>query len=113
MISMLSAVSTASTLLKKYDVPGPRYTSYPTIVYWDDDPTVDEWTASVGRALDQTEADAGGAALYIHVPFCRSLCTYCGCNTRITRHTESAKPYVSTLLKEWSLYRRQLNREQP
>jgi oxygen-independent coproporphyrinogen III oxidase len=110
---MQTTISAASELLKKYDVPGPRYTSYPTIVYWDDDPTVEEWTASVARALDETEARGRGAAIYIHIPFCRSLCTYCGCNTRITRHTEVGKPYVQTLLKEWSLYRERLNREQP
>jgi oxygen-independent coproporphyrinogen-3 oxidase len=110
---MQATTSAASELLKKYDVPGPRYTSYPTIVYWDDDPTVEEWTRSVARALDETEAQGSGAAIYIHVPFCRSLCTYCGCNTRITRHAEVAKPYVQTLLKEWSLYRERLNRKQP
>jgi len=110
---MQATTSVASELLKKYDVPGPRYTSYPTIVYWDDDPTVEEWTQSVARALDETESQGSGAAIYIHVPFCRSLCTYCGCNTRITRHTEVAKPYVQTLLKEWSLYRERLNRERP
>ena len=110
---MQAAVSAASELLKKYDVPGPRYTSYPTIVYWDDDPTAEEWTASVARSLDETESLGSGAAIYVHVPFCRSLCTYCGCNTRITRHTEVAKPYVQTVLQEWALYRERLNREQP
>jgi oxygen-independent coproporphyrinogen-3 oxidase len=108
-----AAITTTSELLKKYDVPGPRYTSYPTIVYWDDNPTVEDWTASVAQALDETEQTGGGAALYVHVPFCRSLCTYCGCNTRITHHAEVAKPYVQTVLKEWSLYRESLNREQP
>jgi len=110
---MQAAVSTASSLLKKYDVPGPRYTSYPTIVYWDNNPTADEWMASVARALDGTECAGSGAALYIHVPFCRSLCTYCGCNTRITRHTDAGESYVKTLLREWSLYRERLDRQQP
>lgn len=110
---MQTTTSATTELLKKYDVPGPRYTSYPTIVYWDDDPTVDEWTASVGRALDETEVQGGGAAIYIHIPFCLSLCTYCGCNTRITRHKEVGRPYVQTVLKEWSLYRERLNRERP
>src|SRR4051812_8821529 len=110
---MQATISPASELLKKYDVPGPRYTSYPTIVYWDDDPTVEEWTTSVAEALDGTEALGSGAAIYIHIPFCRSLCTYCGCNTRITHHTEVAKPYVQTVLKEWALYRERLSRKQP
>jgi oxygen-independent coproporphyrinogen-3 oxidase len=110
---MQATTSATTELLEKYDVPGPRYTSYPTIVYWDDDPTVDEWIGSVAQALDVTEREGSGAAIYIHIPFCRSLCTYCGCNTRITRHTEAAKPYVQTILKEWSLYRERLNREHP
>jgi oxygen-independent coproporphyrinogen-3 oxidase len=45
-----------------------------------------------------------GAALYVHVPFCESLCTYCGCNTRITRNHKVSDPYIDTLLREWSLY---------
>src|SRR3982750_552301 len=106
-------IATATELLKKYDVPGPRYTSYPTVLYWDRNPTAEEWVKSLAEGLDETEALGGGAALYIHVPFCRSLCTYCGCNTRITRHTEAAKPYVQTVLREWSLYRERLSREQP
>jgi oxygen-independent coproporphyrinogen-3 oxidase len=110
---MAATVSTTSDLLKKYDVPGPRYTSYPTIVYWDDDPTIEDWTKSVAQSLDETEGEGSGAAIYVHVPFCRSLCTYCGCNTRITHHTEVAGPYVETVLKEWSLYRERLNRQQP
>ena len=45
-----------------------------------------------------------GAALYVHIPFCESLCTYCGCNTRITRNHGVGSPYVSSVLKEWELY---------
>jgi oxygen-independent coproporphyrinogen III oxidase len=103
----------ASTLLKKYDVQGPRYTSYPTILYWDKNPTVDGWIRSIARSLDEAEREGRGAAVYIHIPFCRSLCTYCGCNNRITRHTSLGRPYVQTVLKEWELYRERLNRQTP
>jgi oxygen-independent coproporphyrinogen III oxidase len=103
----------SSSLLKKYDVQGPRYTSYPTILYWDSNPTVDEWVESIGRGLDQAEREGSGAAIYVHIPFCRSLCTYCGCNNRITRHTEVARPYVQTILREFELYRERLNRTEP
>jgi oxygen-independent coproporphyrinogen-3 oxidase len=106
-------ISTATDLLKKYDVPGPRYTSYPTILYWDTNPSVEEWVRSVSEELDETEREGSGAAIYVHIPFCRSLCTYCGCNNRITRHTSVGLSYVNTVLKEWELYRRQLDRERP
>ena len=104
---------TTSDLLRKYDVPGPRYTSYPTILHWDNLPTIDEWLQSVSHSIDLSESHGRGAALYVHVPFCRSLCTYCGCNSRITSSTSAGGRYVQTVLREWEIYRRQLNRSQP
>lgn len=104
-------IATATELLKKYDVPGPRYTSYPTVLYWDRSPSAEEWVASLGAQLDEAEALGEGAAVYVHVPFCRSLCTYCGCNSRITQNTSVGLPYVRTVLKEWELYRLALGRE--
>ncbi len=100
----------SSDLLKKYNVPGPRYTSYPTVPYWDTNPTADQWIESIDQALREGEAQSVGAALYVHIPFCQSLCTYCGCNTRITRNSEVGKPYVDTVLKEWDLYLTRLGR---
>lgn len=91
-------------LLVKYDVPGPRYTSYPTVPCWGATPTEREWVESVRAAL------RGPAAVYIHVPFCRSLCTYCGCNTRITRKAVGG-PYVGTLLAEAGLLAQRLGVE--
>jgi oxygen-independent coproporphyrinogen-3 oxidase len=105
-------ITTATDLLKKYDVPGPRYTSYPTVLYWKQTPTADEWFASVARGLDEAEWTGEGAALYVHVPFCRSLCTYCGCNSRITCNTSVGGPYVRNVLREWALYRARLGRAQ-
>jgi oxygen-independent coproporphyrinogen-3 oxidase len=103
-------MSESSELLKKYNVPGPRYTSYPTVPYWAQTPTEEQWVRSIAQALDESESQGIGAALYIHIPFCESLCTYCGCNTRITRKHEVGKPYIYTLLKEWDLYLSRLNR---
>ena len=103
-------IATTSDLLKKYDVPGPRYTSYPTVLHWDTNPDPAAWLASVSRELDESELEGRGTALYVHVPFCRSLCTYCGCNNRITQKKTVGLPYVLTVLKEWELYRRQLDR---
>lgn len=106
-------IATTSELLKKYDVAGPRYTSYPVILYWDTEPTVGRWLESTRESLRLAERGATGAAIYVHVPFCQSLCTYCGCNSRITRSTSIGKAYVRTVLKEWELYRQQLGRSAP
>lgn len=105
-------IATEKDLLKKYDVPGPRYTSYPVIVYWDAQPTVEEWIQSVAGSLSSGQK-ATGAAIYVHVPFCRSLCTYCGCNSRITANTSIGSAYVDTVLKEWEIYRERLQLSRP
>ena len=101
---MKPASSGLTTLLRKYNVPGPRYTSYPTVPYWAESPTEDQWIASVSEALDESRGHGIGAAVYVHIPFCESLCTYCGCNTRITRNHAVGDPYVDSVLKEWELY---------
>ncbi|HAF15698.1 MAG TPA: oxygen-independent coproporphyrinogen III oxidase [Blastocatellia bacterium] len=106
-------IATTAGLLRKYDVPGPRYTSYPTILYWDTETTLARWLDSTARSLSLAELDGTGAAIYVHIPFCRSLCTYCGCNSRITCSTSVGKAYVRSVLKEWELYRRQLGRSAP
>jgi oxygen-independent coproporphyrinogen-3 oxidase len=96
----------ADPLVAKYDVAGPRYTSYPTVPYWERTPTEEMWIERIGHALSSSR-DAS-AALYLHIPFCRSLCTYCGCNTRITRSHSIVTPYIQALLTELDLYLRHL-----
>lgn len=88
-------------LLKKYDVQAPRYTSYPTVPYWNDSPTTEEWIRSLKAAFKQNAT----WSLYLHVPFCETLCTFCGCNTMITKNHSLENGYVNSLLKEWDLYR--------
>jgi len=106
----------ADALIAKYDVAGPRYTSYPTVPYWEAAPTESQWLEHVGRALDAADGhgpgEGHGAALYVHIPFCRALCTFCGCNTRITRSHSFVMPYVQALLAELDLYLRPLQRQQ-
>lgn len=92
-----------NNLIVKYNVPGPRYTSYPTVPHWSNAPTQDEWLNSVGMRFNETNANQG-ISIYIHLPFCESLCTYCGCNTRITKNHTVEIPYVDALLKEWGIY---------
>lgn len=88
-------------LLAKYDVPAPRYTSYPTVPYWETNPTTDQWIQHLRATLKEQE---GGWSLYLHIPFCESLCTFCGCNNIITKNHKRETPYVDLILKEWQLY---------
>ncbi len=91
-------------LVPKYNVPGPRYTSYPTVPYWD--PTGfsgPSWMESVKRSFDESNRSSG-ISLYIHLPYCESLCTFCGCHKRITRQHSVEGPYIKALLREWQLY---------
>lgn len=93
-----------NTLIRKYNVPCPRYTSYPTVPYWEDESfTYDKWTASVKKTFFESN-DSQGISLYIHLPFCESLCTFCGCNKRITKQHSAEDPYIEAVLKEWQLY---------
>ncbi|MFA7445020.1 MAG: radical SAM protein, partial [Flavobacteriaceae bacterium] len=93
-----------NTLIRKYNVPCPRYTSYPTVPYWEEDLfSYDQWTASVKKSFLESN-DSQGISLYIHLPFCESLCTFCGCNKRITKQHSVEDPYIEAVLKEWELY---------
>lgn len=92
------------SLADKYYVPAPRYTSYPTVPYWQTEPPSEEdWIKSVKHSF-QLSNQTEGISLYVHLPFCESLCTYCGCNTRITKNHNVEKPYIEALLKEWEMY---------
>ncbi|MDD0808883.1 oxygen-independent coproporphyrinogen III oxidase [Curvibacter sp. RS43] len=96
-------------LLRRFDVPGPRYTSYPTA-----DRFVEAYTeADYRQALNQRRG--GGAAalvlplsLYVHIPFCESLCYYCACNKIITKHPERADEYLRYLSREIDLHVQQI-----
>jgi len=90
-------------LLRKYNIAAPRYTSYPTVPYWDNQHFDEaQWKSRLLTAY--TEHKEEGISLYIHLPFCESLCTYCGCNTRITKNHGVELPYIDVLLKEWEMY---------
>ncbi|HEY8935672.1 MAG TPA: oxygen-independent coproporphyrinogen III oxidase [Cyclobacteriaceae bacterium] len=92
-------------LIRKYDVPVPRYTSYPTVPAWDVvNFSIRQWVSAVERTFDETN-ESKGLSLYIHLPFCESLCTYCACNTRITTNHGVEEKYIQSILTEWELYR--------
>ncbi len=100
------------SLVSKYNIPGPRYTSYPTVPYWDETGIpYSNWIESVKKSFSESNSEEG-ISLYIHLPFCESLCTFCGCNKRITKNHEVENPYISAVLKEWDLYL-QLFNEKP
>lgn len=91
-------------LIKKYNVAGPRYTSYPTVPYWENDSfSVEAWKTSLINSF-QLSNRRDGISIYIHLPYCESLCTFCGCHKRITKRHDVEQPYIETLLKEWELY---------
>lgn len=93
-----------TNLVSKYNVPGPRYTSYPTVPYWNDvEFSLKEWKQNLTRSFSESNATEG-ISLYIHLPFCESLCTFCGCNKRITKNHTVETPYLESVLKEWRLY---------
>lgn len=93
-------------LLAKYNVPGPRYTSYPTVPHWQETPpATNKWKQLVNQSLSVAN-EMGGISLYIHLPFCESLCTYCGCNKRITVNHQVERPYIDTVLAEWGIYQK-------
>ncbi|MDP9080234.1 MAG: oxygen-independent coproporphyrinogen III oxidase [Bacteroidota bacterium] len=92
-------------LTEKYNVAAPRYTSYPTMPYWDTAAfNLPDWEEAVSQTFEMTN-QRDGISLYIHLPFCENLCTYCGCNTRITKNHRVEVPYIQAVLKEWKMYR--------
>lgn len=94
----------SNLLISKYNVAGPRYTSYPTVPYWDEASfTIKKWESGLQQSFQESNTSEG-ISLYIHLPFCESLCTFCGCNKRITTRHEVESPYIDYVLKEWRLY---------
>mgnify|MGYP002630583970 CR=1 FL=1 len=93
-----------SSLVNKYNVAGPRYTSYPTVPYWNQETfSLKNWKSSLIKSFKESNSKEG-ISVYIHLPYCESLCTFCGCNKRITKQHDVESPYINAVLKEWSLY---------
>ena len=92
-------------LIEKYNRPGPRYTSYPPVPYWNQTPpTEEQW---IGHLLAKYKEEEG-VDLYVHVPYCEKLCYYCGCNRTITRNHDLEDPYLDVVISEWNLYKTRL-----
>ena len=82
------------SMIEKYNYSGPRYTSYPTALEFDDSFTEAQLLTSIKNSKSNK------LSLYIHIPFCAKLCYYCGCNKIITRHQHKADQYIDSLSKE-------------
>lgn len=101
---MTDAASTFE-LLKKYDRPGPRYTSYPTAPEFRQDFTTADYVAALTHAGQDVHA---ALSLYVHIPFCSRRCHFCGCTTVITRNDDSVRTYLTALAVELSNVKRNL-----
>lgn len=97
-----------SHLLNKYNIPVPRYTSYPTVPYWKEGLDMEKWKMIFIKEFQESNA-SHGISLYLHLPFCESLCTYCGCNKKITTNHKVEEDYLSAILNEWEMYRSWMN----
>ncbi|HRG59459.1 MAG TPA: oxygen-independent coproporphyrinogen III oxidase [Bacteroidia bacterium] len=90
-------------LIQKYNVAGPRYTSYPTVPYWEENLNQMQWLQTVKQGFNESHL-CQGISLYIHLPYCESLCTYCGCNKHITKNHAVERPHLNYIIKEWQMY---------
>ncbi|HOY94481.1 MAG TPA: coproporphyrinogen III oxidase, partial [Catalimonadaceae bacterium] len=93
-------------LLRKYSQPAPRYTSYPPVPDWETASfTEGVWKNALLQFRNSEEGNSP-AQVYIHLPYCESLCTFCACNKRITKNHQLEDPYITAVLKEWDMYRK-------
>jgi oxygen-independent coproporphyrinogen-3 oxidase len=97
-LGMLSNPHFDACLLRRYDRPGPRYTSYPTAPQFS--PDFDEQALRDAASLSNGDPIPRSLSIYVHVPFCLSPCFYCGCNRIITRDRSRAEAYLARLYRE-------------
>ena len=91
-------------LLRRFDVSGPRYTSYPTADRFVDAFAADDYALALSQRQGVSAALAVPLSLYVHIPFCESLCYYCACNKIITKHHERGAEYLRYLSREVDLH---------
>jgi oxygen-independent coproporphyrinogen-3 oxidase len=101
---MLDNITIDPLLIKKYNQPVPRYTSYPTVPFWQNEIDTGQWQKTFGEQFVAHNV-ANGMSIYVHLPFCESLCAYCGCNKKITTNHSVEETYLMAIEKEWKLYR--------
>ncbi len=106
---MLKAIQWDADLIRRYDLAGPRYTSYPTAVQFHDD----IGPFDLLHALRDSRKAGRPLSLYVHVPFCAHICYYCACNKVITKDRGRALPYLEKLEREIEIISRYIDRNQP
>jgi len=98
-------------ILERYNVPGPRYTSYPTAPEWADSFGPDDYLRTIEESNHARPYRP--VSLYMHLPFCRSLCLFCGCNVVISKDRQVAHPYIESLKWEIDQVAQRLDRSRP
>ncbi|QNG99466.1 oxygen-independent coproporphyrinogen III oxidase [Pseudomonas sediminis] len=106
---MLETIQWDADLIRRYDLAGPRYTSYPTAVQFHDD----IGPFDLLHALRDSRKAKRPLSLYVHVPFCAHICYYCACNKVITKDRGRALPYLEKLEREIEIISRYIDRNQP
>ena len=99
MVQIMKDIYWNEDLIRKYDLQGPRYTSYPTAVEFDEQFDV----STVSQAAQVSRSQGRSLSLYFHIPFCARLCYYCACNKIITKRREKAQPYLDQLYREMAM----------
>jgi len=114
-ISPITEPAVSPELLRRLDVPGPRYTSYPTADRFVEAFGAAQYRQALHTRVQGAARNAGVAplSLYVHIPFCESVCHYCACNKVITRHHERAAPYLDALEREVALHVAEIGPRQP
>ena len=107
-MNVVAAEPISEDLLRRFDVSGPRYTSYPTADRFVEAFTAEDYTRALTLRRAGVAATSLPLSLYVHIPFCESLCYYCACNKIITKHHDRAAPYLRYLSREVELHTAQL-----
>src|ERR1700730_1998857 len=105
----LEIVQISDAVLEKYNRPGPRYTSYPTAPVWKDD----IGPGDLEKFYVQADAERTPLSLYMHIPFCESLCLFCACNVSIQKDKNVAIPYLEAMKREIDQVGRFVSKERP
>jgi len=96
-------------LIRRHDISGPRYTSYPTAPQFKQNFGMDSWLDAAANSNNQ----GNPLSLYLHIPFCETVCYYCGCNKIITANKQHAVPYLQALHKELELQAAHVDTSRP
>lgn len=103
-----AADTVSEEMLKRYDVPGPRYTSFPTADRFVEAFSADDYARALDQRREGVAVRPAPLSVYVHIPFCESLCYYCACNKIITKHHDRAGPYLHYLGREIDLHTQRL-----